>query len=442
MKFKNILYTLLFFPAFLFSQHSIKISFSPAEDYNWAILYKNSPTEDLYVAQGKIENGNLTFTLDSTATKGIYKVVYAAPQHVYNFDVIYNSEEDIELTFNMTEGAIFKKSNENILLNNYLGEFMDLGEKLDAIYKQPRIDTTAIVDIYTRQRELQNTYERNSEGKIVTHFIKANHPYIPKKYETPDQYIKNYMRNNFNHVDFTDPILQSSNLLQEKSLIYILSNIVEETNNQNSYNNNIDTILSLLQKTDPLYQKAFLDNLWQKLISYKYDETANYLAIKGLIPISKELNDTKLVLKLTQYINLSIGSVAPNFSWETFENGNTKTHQLNELAVAENYILIFWSSACSHCLKEIPLLRDFAQTLDGTKYKVMAIGLEDSAEPWKKEIEKYPAFIHVLKLKKWDNTIVNNYGLTSTPTYFVLDRDKKFIAKPKNLEELKLFIKK
>ena len=441
MKFKKILFTLIFLPSFLFAQHTIKATFSPAKDFKWAILYKNTPTGNKYIAQGKIENGSLSFTLDPSTTKGIYKLVYAAPQSEYNFDIIYNTEEDIELTFNTNDGAVFQKSSENILLNNYLNEFIEIGKKIETAYSQSNIDKNSIVKFYHQQTETQKNYEETSNGKLVNHFIKANKPYIPKEYESPTIYIENLSKNYFKNINFSDPVLQSSSFLIEKSLAYILGIIPKEVDKLTAYNTNIDIVSDLIKSTSASFQKSFLDKLWQKLVTYKLNNTANYLAERHLIPLATQFNDNALVLKLTQFKNLSIGNVAPNFTWETFENGNTETHQLKDLAVAENYILVFWSSACSHCLKKIPLLKEFVQTLDSTKYKVIAIGLEDGPEKWEKEIEKYPEFINVIKLKKWDNSVVTNYGLTSTPTYFVLDRDKKFTAKPENLEDLIEFIK-
>ena len=101
MKINKILFLLLFFPSIIFSQHTIKVTFSPANDFTWAILYKNGPTNTKYIAQSRVTDGNLVFKLDEKATKGIYKLVYAVPQNDYNFDIIYNGEEDIELTFNL-----------------------------------------------------------------------------------------------------------------------------------------------------------------------------------------------------------------------------------------------------------------------------------------------------------------------------------------------------
>ena len=88
MKINKILFLLLFFPTIIFSQHTIKVTFSPATDFTWAILYKNAPTNTKFIAQSRIVDGDLVFNLDKKATTGIYKLVYAVPQNDYNFDIL------------------------------------------------------------------------------------------------------------------------------------------------------------------------------------------------------------------------------------------------------------------------------------------------------------------------------------------------------------------
>jgi thiol-disulfide isomerase/thioredoxin len=363
--------------------------------------------------------------------------VYAVPQNDYNFDIIYNGEEDIELTFNLTDGAVFQKSNENIILNSYLTEMALLGKDLEAKYLKENADATTINSIFEKQKNLQKSYEEKSEGKLVQHFIKANQPYIPNILETPSNYIKNLTTNYFSDIQFNDEVLQSSNFLIEKSLAYITGIVTEGMSKEQYFNNNVDKVAAQTRSLNLNFQKYFLEKLWQKLVNDNFLSTANYLAVRYLIPIANQLNDTVLVLKLTQFKNLSIGNLAPDF---IIDDGSGK--KLSEMNIAENYILVFWSSGCSHCLKEIPQLYQLSEELNSIKYKVIAIGLEEDTFKWTNEVIKYPNFINVIKLKKWNNTIVNEYGLTSTPTYFVLDKDKKFIAKPENFDDLKAYLKK
>ena len=130
---------------------------------------------------------------------------------------------------------------------------------------------------------------------------------------------------------------------------------------------------------------------------------------------------------------------APDFS---FLDKNKVTKKLSELTGAETYIIVFWSSTCSHCLDKIPKLRKFLKTHTKEKIKVMAIALEDEPNSWEVLKKKYPEFIHVYGKGKWDNEIGNNYGVTATPTYFVLDKDKKIVNKPEDFDDLKKFFEK
>ena len=232
-------------------------------------------------------------------------------------------------------------------------------------------------------------------------------------------------------------MLQSSNFLIEKSLAYITGTVTEGISKEQSFNNNADKVEAQTRLLDLNFQKYFIEKLWQNLVSYNLISTANYIAERYLIQIANQLNDTVLVLKLTQFKNLSIGNPAPDF---IVDDGSGK--KLRELDIAENYILVFWSSGCSHCLKEIPQLYQLSEELNSIKYKVIAIGLEEDTFKWTNEVIKYPNFINVIKLKKWNNTIVSEYGLTITPTYFVLDKDKRFLVKPENFDDLKAYLKK
>lgn len=424
-------------PSLIISQNTLKANFTPEEDFTWGILYKNSPTGKKYVAQSKFVEGNLVFELNEKATKGIYKLVYAVPQNEYNFDLIYNGKEDVELTFSLNNGATFIKSSENILLFSYLNELTFLGKLLEVEFSKDQISRKAITTIFDTQRELQITYEEKSKGMVVNHFIKANKPYIPSKYEPKSSYIKNQTTDYFENIDFSDEILQSSSLLLDKSLAYISSVVNKGFIKQKNYNYNIDKVVAKTKITNPDFQKVFLAKMWEKFVSYNQIKSANYLAEKYLIPLANQQNDKNLALKLNQFKNLSIGNSAPDFILD-----ESSQKKLSALDVAENYILVFWSSGCSHCLKELPQLHSLSDKLNSTKYKVVAVGLEENYANWSNEVKKFPNFINAIKLQKWNNKVVKDYALTSTPTYFVLDQDKKFKFKPEGLKDLKTYLNK
>jgi hypothetical protein len=90
----------------------------------------------------------------------------------------------------------------------------------------------------------------------------------------------------------------------------------------------------------------------------------------------------------------------------------------------------------------VPKLHSKISSMEKGAYKVIAVGLEDDPFPWRSTIRDFPEFINVLGLGKWQNEIAKNYGVNATPTYIILDKDKKITARPEELDDvLKLLSK-
>ncbi len=431
---RKLLFTVCLFPLLAVAQHTIKGTFTPAEDYKWVLLYRISPTNTFYTADTRVdEEGNFTLKLDSTVTKGMYRIVYALPPETYNFDVIYNGEEDIELTFSDTHGVVFTISKENQLLAAYEEEVYKVRSEIGSKYRKGYEE---VEGLFKTLGELQNVFENEAEGTIASNFIKANKAYIPSEAEDLTNYVKNTKATYFENVDFNNPILQTSNFLFEYTFNYIKGFVGKDENVPDAYEKNINTVNELIQNSDTQYQKVLLHHLWQKFVDINRVGTANYIAEKYLIPVSTRVMDLELVEKLVLFKRLSLGEKAPDFSWEEDVEGKTIKNSLHKVDIAQRYVIVFWSSQCSHCLKEVPQIHSKVKALEKGLVKVITVGLEDEPYDWQNTIYDFPEFINVLGLGKWENKIGDAYGIDSTPTYFVLDENKKIVAKPEDLEKL------
>ena len=440
---KKLLFLLALFPSILLAQHSIKGTFTPPEEYKWIILYKVTPTTSIYVENAEIgEDGSFEIVLDSTITKGVYRIVYAVPQEEFNFDIIYDAKETIELNFSQEKGVEFINSNENKLLTSYAKSMMMVNETINSFYMKNSKDEDSFNSIFNTLNEAQKSFEEASSGTIASHFIKANLPYIPSNYEDVKTYSKNLRNNYLRHVDFNDPILQSSEFLIERMLGFVFG-MTSNPDDIDTFKTNVDDIAYAIKTTHLSYQKTLLEILWNQFVDIENETMANYVASNYLLPISLELNDEELTSKLTVYKNISINSLAPDFSVDILNgNGKEAAKKISELDIAERYVIIFWSSSCAHCLEELPELKKLKNSLKTGDTEVIAIGLEDEPYNWNNEILYYPEFIHVYGEGKWDNPIGDSYGVTATPTYFVLNKDKKIVSKPYDFKELKEYIDK
>jgi thiol-disulfide isomerase/thioredoxin len=367
----------------------------------------------------------------------MYRLVYALPQEEFNFDIIYNAKEDVSLTFNAETGVDFKASVENTLMSSYTNSMSLVSQSIGNFYNQQSQDSSALMSIFKTQKETQLEYEKAAEGTIVSDFIKANKPYVPHAYEDISTYITNLKKHFFDYVDFNNETLQSSNFLIDRVSNYVFGMSSNKEDEIEIYKRNIDEVFAAMEKAKPETKSMLLEVIWQQMVDTNLDNVANYISDRYLIKLAESLNDTELINGLEQFKSLSVGNKAPEFDVFIEENGERTPISMYDLDIAKMYIVVFWSSSCSHCLEEIPQLQEYLKSLNNQDYKVIAIGLEDDAYQWEKEIAKYPEFMHVLGLGKWENKIGRSYNVNATPTYFILDSGKKILAKPYDITALK-----
>lgn len=428
---KKIVFLFLLLPALLVAQHNISGTFSPAEDYTYAFLYEATPDGANYVERAKLDSlGNFTLALDANANPGIYKIVYAIPPEENNFDLVYNGKEDVAFTFSMDEGVNFTESTENKLWDSYLNSMDVVNQTISNFYTKGGTDKNAFNSIFKTLRETQASYENLAKGKLVEAFIKANKPYIPETYEDLTAYSKNLKANFFKNIDFNDPFLQSSSLITDRVSGFVFG--MSAATDNDTYKKHIDIVAKAIKSSDAKIQSPLLELLWQEFKRRENHDMANYISNNYLLAIAKSTKNKILEQQLLSYKNTSVGALAPDFQIQT-----EPSLQLSELKGDKYYVLIFWSSGCGHCLKELPKVKDLITSVSNTK--VIAYGLENDATNWTEEIKKYPDFVHGIGLGKWENPLVQTFAIAATPTYFVLDANKKIIAKPYDFEGLEAF---
>ncbi|RBP34502.1 thioredoxin-like protein [Oceanihabitans sediminis] len=438
---KKLFFLLAFLPSILLAQHTIKGTFSPAEEFKFAILYKVTPTTSMYVANTGIdENGNFEFPLDETVAPGMYRIVYAVPQDEYNFDVIYNAKEDIELTFNLEEGVKYIASKENTLLDAYNKSLQLISKNIHAYFSSASQSEEEFHKVFDVLKETQKEFETASQGLLAANFVKASKPYIPAKKEDAQTFSKNLKANYFTNIDFGNKTLQSSSFLIETALNFVFT-FTDNNNKNEAFKNNIDIVIEAIGE-NPVIKEIITEVLFNQFADSNNEEVANYISEQYLLAIAKEKKDEELIERLTVYKNTSIGALAPNFPIEIKKGEQFVKTDLYKYDEAAQYIIVFWSSTCSHCLNELPKVHRYIEALESKKVKVIAVALEDDIYRWKDRTYDFPEFIHVFGKGKWENPIGDAYGVTATPTYFILDADKKVIAKPYDFPAIEVFYKK
>ncbi|MEM6517530.1 MAG: TlpA disulfide reductase family protein, partial [Bacteroidota bacterium] len=367
--------------------------------------------------------------LDSSTAKGLYKIVYASPPETNNFDFIYNGGESIVFRFSEEKGLEFEESKENKMWISYQHSMEMVNQTISNYYTQKSEDQEAFHSIFKTLKDTQSAFEEASENLMVSAFIKSNTPYIPVVYEDLSTYKNNLKHHYLQPVDFGNPLVQSSDFVIDRVMGFVFGMVDKNS----EYKEQVDILVNEIGPGEKVIELILLEMVWRNFKNMENTELANYVSDNYLMELSKQFKYEDLTNKLMAYKNTSIGQKAIDF--EISQSDKKLANSLHDLDVAENYLLVFWSSTCSHCLEELPKVRNLLKSNED--FKVIAFGMEDGdATFWKEKITQFPDFIHVLGTGKWDNPVSKAYGIEATPTYFLLDKDKTIKAKPEDFDAL------
>ncbi len=441
---KKLLFVIALISFTVQGQTYVKGTLSPVQNYSWMVLYQLKGAKQLYIKNVTIENGEFSIDFPENASKGMYRLMYKQQNGGF-IDFIYNNE-NVTLKFNPEnpmETVEFLSSEENTIYHNYLLELVSKQQQLDSLQLayfslEDKAGKNITSNLYKNScinfNNFQTEYEQKTNDKLTNHFIKSNNKYYsPSIIELPQEYLNSIKQHFFDFINFEDKELMNSTFLSEKVTEYVFYlNRSDDYEVQNVlYKNAVDEVLGKIQNVN--LQSEILITLLNNFAQIENTILIDFVLENYYEKFPEELKNKALINKIQEKVKLAVGKFAPEITWE--ENGITK--KLSELNIAENYIVVFWSTGCSHCLHEIPLLYEY--TKDKPNIHVVAFAIEREDIEFKKYEVKYTKWTNILGLEKWNNPIAKAYQIHATPTYFILDKNKKIIAKPNLIEDVKAF---
>jgi peroxiredoxin len=122
---------------------------------------------------------------------------------------------------------------------------------------------------------------------------------------------------------------------------------------------------------------------------------------------------------LFEITSLNVGETAPEFLAKTTDNRTIRLEDFRGKVV----LLNFWSSTCSPCITELPLLKELEKSGGGNG--LVIIGISGDIE--RKQLddmvfEKKIDWTQVFDGKGFDGDVFSLYNVLGTPTNIVLDR--------------------
>jgi thiol-disulfide isomerase/thioredoxin len=409
------------------------------------ILYQLKGAKQLYISNSKIDNDQFKLEIPQGTEAGMFRLSFTPAG--FGFTDFIFSQEDVSLKFdsrNLSNSVEFLTSEENKTYANYLVETTNVKQKLDSLQivffglKDKKQDEITI-DLYEKTlnlyNKIQGEYEAKTEGNFANHFIKSGRNYFaPTLFVSPQEYLNSVKQHYFDFINFENRVLMNATFFGEKAIEYVFYlNVSDDVQVQNAlYKNAINEVMQKVGGNDEVKSEILTS------LIYVFEEFEN-LAMAGFViddyysKLPANFKDEALIDEMKSKIKLAIGNNAPEIVWE--ENGIQK--KLSELTISDKYILVFWSTTCSHCLQEIPKLYEF--TMGNDAIHVIAVALEENKKDDEQFASKLPKWTNILGLKKWENEMAKAYKINAPPTYFILDKDKRIIAKPEHFEDVKAY---
>jgi thiol-disulfide isomerase/thioredoxin len=251
-------------------------------------------------------------------------------------------------------------------------------------------------------------------------------------------YIKDHY---FDNVNFADNRLLRTRIISDKLSFYFNVFIRQDAD---SICHSMDIILKRVANNDEAYKFVlnFLNVNYRNAKTATQEKVLIYLADNYYLHGKAPWADPQFIKVLNEKVEtlrpLLVGQKAPNLELQTPDGKAISLYSID----AEYIIVYFWSPDCGHCKTETPKLEELYKRFKWKDVKVLAVYVHVDTEIWKKYIQDNNLdFIHA-----FDPFLKSNfpklYSVDVTPKLYILDKDKKIVAKNITVAAAQKFLEK
>jgi len=429
-----------------------------------------------------------TVNLDSKGT-GVFHGKTKLPEGMYvvflpssrYFDIVIGNDQVFSLeadTSDFLKSIRIKGSDENQVFLDFQKYMVALTNKSDSITHLIRSENDINIKnnlrnelriLYNARTERIEAIEKEHPQLFISVFLRSTLdvvvPYPPKdesgrvKDSTWQYY---YYRNHyFDNFNYTDARLLRTPLYEDKIMNYMTKVIPQVPD-------------SLIRQIDYFMEKSRTDS---SVFRYMLITFFNYYAksnIMGMDAVQVHLaekyylkdswwSDEKFLAELKDRVDktkpLLIGQIAPEVelmvvpadhfmnaladsALQRYPHVGTKVN-LSQIK-AKYLVLIFWEAECGHCKVAVPeLYKIYEDTLRQLDVKVLAISTlfgEDGKIKWVNFVNEHRLYGWMNAWNPYSYDFKLKYDIMTTPQIFILDENKRILAKKISPEQVKEII--
>ena len=405
-------------------------------------------------------SGNGIFRGQQTLPQGIYMIVLPGRKY---FEILISDNQRFSLSCTFSDyfnTLKFTGTEENSAFVEYQKNWVTMQQTAIAISKRiqnnkQNNDSLKILgSVQKLQEENMKAYLKSvvkaNEGNFLGTLVKGLLPIdipkftIPVGYKNPDsiRWVMNYNYNKdhfFDNIDLNDERLIRTPLLYSRLDSFFTNVLIQSPD---TINKEIDKLIKKCSSNYKMFQfvSVYLFNHFRESEIMGHDavmvKIADDIYLSGKADwVTREFKDD---LRKQIYLirpNL-IGKKAENMVMDSYKGIFVSLYDVEK----DFTVLYFWEPNCGHCQEATPKLKAYYDKPKDYSLEVFAVCTTSDKEKWTKYIEDNK----LTWINGWDPKRISHfdfyYNVQSTPTIYILDKNKKIIAKKLAVEEIGPFI--
>lgn len=438
---KLLSFILIFIPFFVSAQnHYLK---GVIHSYNNQTIYLYSLYIDRVQAIDSTKttaNGQFQFNLKKDLAKGLYQLGITEKDRL---DIILNAE-NIELSTDISDPfnkLIFNESEENKIYLRYIQKRNYDQYRIELL--QPVISYYPTTDPFFPSLLLEFSNIQDALDQYINQTIKNNpnafvstligidrRPILDPLQNQMEQkaFAKKYF---FDGKDFSDTALLHTNVLTSSILSYLSlyqDNQSDKAKIENEFIKAVDIILPVMSANPKIYEFV-IDYLIEGFDQFGFTKVMTHIASQSIVDESCENEELKHRIETLK--KLASGNKAPEIII-----GEIKLSDIHK----KYTLLVFYASWCPHCNDLLPELQTYYED-HKQDLEVFSISIDTSIVDYQNYIKKHNfEWTNACDFKGWNTQSASDYGIYVTPNLFLLDENKKVIARPSGMAEIKELI--
>ena len=407
-----------------------------------------------------VANGKFTFEGEKELKGGMYLVVLSESRY---FDIIV-SEQHFSFTTNIDDligKMTFKNSKENPVFYEYLNFITNMQKEVTPLRKQ--LETAEgenkkalqekASEVDKKVKEFRSKFIKNHSDKFFTKIINATtEPVIPESpldsLGNPDKTFpyRFYKKHFWDNIDFSDERMLRTPIFFSKMDQYLDKLTAKHPD---SINVSADVLVEYSRANSEIFQYvvSYITSTYEKSKIMGMDAVFVHMVENYYITKQCDWVDSTQLVKISDRAQ----KIAPNligrkasefldfYGRPFMKDTSGALHTLQEIK-ADYTVLVFFGPTCGHCKKEMPKIKNDVDSLTSVGYdiKTFAVATEFDKNEWKKFINDQETgdWINVADINHDEegNPLASSdwrdkYDIYSTPVIYLLDKEKKIIAK-------------